>query len=358
MAASFATRYRKRMEAKYLVSGPAPIGRILNYVRRVQNRQYTTSYRGPIRRDNLDNWTICLMVGLGLINPPVWTPYLQITLTSKGKRMYNLIRNFPNFPDNPLKSRINMLSIKNQLKNQNLRLYNSLKNMFLNSDAMQNLLVFLRHENAENIEKEEFKKFGRIFGVNHAWFNRVPSLLQIAEFCDILHDEGNSVRIVSGVPITTRREVIEQDLREAKRRQGESGEIDLEEQDLLADLSRDISLRKKRVVIEQIQRHTKIAKRLKALYHNECQICRFTFAKKNGELYSESHHIIPLGRKGSDRIDNIIILCPNCHRQLHYANIKYGKKRANRMFLRISNVKKYVNYHPTHFQALQEADLQ
>lgn len=349
--------YLKKLEAKYLLSGPAPIGRILNYIKRLKRGQYRTSFRGPIERDNLDNWTICLMVGLGLINPPVWTPSLQITLTRKGKNIYGLIKNLPNFPDNPMKSRSNMLSIRNQLKTRNPHLYNVLKNAFLNSDAMQNLLVFLEHENAEKIKKEQFKKFGRIFGIDYAWFNRVPSLLQIAEFCNILRDEGDSVRILSGVPITTRREVIEQHLKEVKRRRGESGEIDLEEQDLLMDLSKNISLKKKRVVVEQIQRNTRIARRLKVLYHNECQICGFTFAKKNGEMYSESHHVIPLGRKGSDKIKNIIILCPNCHRQLHYAGIKYGKKRNNKMLLKINNVKTYVSYHPKHFQALQESDI-
>jgi len=105
------------------------------------------------------------------------------------------------------------------------------------------------------------------------------------------------------------------------------------------DLLQNISLKKKTVVIEQIQRDTKIAKRLKALYYNRCQICGFTFAKKNGELYSESHHIVPLRWKGSDDIKNIIILCPNCHKQLHYADVRYGRKKNNKMLIKINNIK-------------------
>lgn len=350
-------KFQRKLEPKYLISGPAPIGRILNYIKRIKRGEYKTSSRGPIGQDNLDNWTICLMVGLGLINPPVQAPTLKIILTKKGRRIYNLIKNLPDFPDNPRKSRSDMLYIKSSLITQNKRLYNVLKDSLINSDAMKNLIIFLEHENTESINKKRFKKFGQIFGIKHAWFNRVPSLLQIAEFCDLLRDEGNLVRVISGVSIKTRQEVIEQHLKEEKRRLGESAELNLEEQESLLDLPKNISLKKKRVIIEQIQRDTKIAKKLKELYHNECQICGFTFAKKNGELYSESHHIIPLGRKGSDDIKNIIILCPNCHKQLHYANVRYGRKYKNKMLVKINNIKKYVIYHPIHFQALQESDI-
>ena len=34
-------------EAKYLVSGPAPPGRVLNHVRRIKNADYSTLVRGP-----------------------------------------------------------------------------------------------------------------------------------------------------------------------------------------------------------------------------------------------------------------------------------------------------------------------
>jgi len=82
------------------------------------------------------------------------------------------------------------------------------------------------------------------------------------------------------------------------------------------------------------KRNREIVKKLKKLYNNKCQICGFTFKKDNGENYSETHHIIPLGEKGSDDIKNLIVVCPNCHRKLHYAknekyNIKYKKEHYN-----------------------------
>lgn len=79
--------------------------------------------------------------------------------------------------------------------------------------------------------------------------------------------------------------------------------------------------------IVYFKRNKEIVKSLKELYDNKCQICQFTFKKDNGENYSETHHVIPLGQNGSDKIENMVVLCPNCHRQLHYAkNNKYDIK--------------------------------
>lgn len=75
------------------------------------------------------------------------------------------------------------------------------------------------------------------------------------------------------------------------------------------------------------KRNKEIVKQLKELYNNKCQICQFTFKKDNGDNYSETHHLIPLGHNGADKIENMVVLCPNCHRQLHYAkNNKYDIK--------------------------------
>ena len=50
-----------------------------------------------------------------------------------------------------------------------------------------------------------------------------------------------------------------------------------------------------------------------------CQLCDASapFNKKNGEPYLEVHHIQFLSEGGSDSIDNVAALCPNCHRKIH-----------------------------------------
>ncbi|MDO6612275.1 HNH endonuclease signature motif containing protein [Shewanella sp. 1_MG-2023] len=39
---------------------------------------------------------------------------------------------------------------------------------------------------------------------------------------------------------------------------------------------------------------------------------------KNRTPYLEVHHVIKLADGGEDTVDNVIAVCPNCHRQLHF----------------------------------------
>jgi len=55
--------YNRTLASKYLISGPAPIGRILNYIKRIKENDYVTSYRGGLNNpNNLDNWTVCFII--------------------------------------------------------------------------------------------------------------------------------------------------------------------------------------------------------------------------------------------------------------------------------------------------------
>ena len=53
--------------------------------------------------------------------------------------------------------------------------------------------------------------------------------------------------------------------------------------------------------------------------NGNCQLCEkpAPFLKKDGNPYLEVHHIDYLANKGSDTIDNVAALCPNCHRKMH-----------------------------------------
>ncbi|MHB2155765.1 HNH endonuclease [Calditrichota bacterium GD2] len=79
----------------------------------------------------------------------------------------------------------------------------------------------------------------------------------------------------------------------------------------------------KKVIINSIQyiRDPYIAEYVKRKANGICQDCNEPapfINKKTGEPYLEIHHIIPLSEGGSDTIDNVIALCPNCHRKRHY----------------------------------------
>jgi 5-methylcytosine-specific restriction protein A len=60
-----------------------------------------------------------------------------------------------------------------------------------------------------------------------------------------------------------------------------------------------------------------------ALYRakGQCDECNKEapfFRKSDGRPYLEVHHKLPLANGGKDTIDNVLALCPNCHRKAHF----------------------------------------
>lgn len=79
------------------------------------------------------------------------------------------------------------------------------------------------------------------------------------------------------------------------------------------------------IILEKIKRYQTVVRKLKSKYENKCQLCGFTFEKQDGSNYSEAHHIVRLVDNGSQGENNVIIICPNHHRMLHYGrNIEYN----------------------------------
>jgi hypothetical protein len=51
-----------------------------------------------------------------------------------------------------------------------------------------------------------------------------------------------------------------------------------------------------------------------------CERCgQQGFLTASGERYLETHHVVGVAERGPDAIDNIVAICPNCHRQAHFA---------------------------------------
>lgn len=76
-----------------------------------------------------------------------------------------------------------------------------------------------------------------------------------------------------------------------------------------------------RKIENHLDRGSAVTKALKSLLGAKCQICGWIgFKKRNGEDFIEAHHIVQLSEKkeGSLCTENIILLCPNCHREIHY----------------------------------------
>ncbi|WP_282027624.1 EVE domain-containing protein [Ruegeria faecimaris] len=76
---------------------------------------------------------------------------------------------------------------------------------------------------------------------------------------------------------------------------------------------------------------------VKRLNEFKCQICEAQghnphfFVKPNGQPYVEAHHVMPVSKleKGSLHAANIMTVCANHHRQLHYGGVEVAITEAN-----------------------------
>ena len=61
---------------------------------------------------------------------------------------------------------------------------------------------------------------------------------------------------------------------------------------------------------------------VKRIADGKCQYCGedAPFVDKQGEPYLEAHHVKRLADGGRDAIDNVVAICPNCHRKVHVLN--------------------------------------
>jgi hypothetical protein len=74
----------------------------------------------------------------------------------------------------------------------------------------------------------------------------------------------------------------------------------------------------------------RIGAQVKSARKHRCQICAalgkepVAFVKKDGSPFAEAHHVMPVARlmKGSLAANNIMVLCPNHHRQAHYGRFE------------------------------------
>ncbi|MEZ5497355.1 MAG: HNH endonuclease [Gammaproteobacteria bacterium] len=66
------------------------------------------------------------------------------------------------------------------------------------------------------------------------------------------------------------------------------------------------------------KRDNKTIAQIKILRDFKCQICGKNIKKANGEFYIEAAHIKPKREKGRETPENILILCPNHHKEFDY----------------------------------------
>jgi 5-methylcytosine-specific restriction enzyme A len=60
--------------------------------------------------------------------------------------------------------------------------------------------------------------------------------------------------------------------------------------------------------------------KIKYVRDSKCQLCGVSILKKNGDYYIEAAHIRPKKEKGKEMLSNILLLCPNHHKEFDLGN--------------------------------------
>lgn len=83
------------------------------------------------------------------------------------------------------------------------------------------------------------------------------------------------------------------------------------------------------VKVPRYRRSMELAEYVKRQAKGHCDLCEQAapFTNKEHQPYLECHHIIWLSQNGADTLDNIVALCPNCHRKMHIVQDENDIKR-------------------------------
>ncbi len=91
---------------------------------------------------------------------------------------------------------------------------------------------------------------------------------------------------------------------------------------------------------KRYRRDNYIMAKIKKYRDFKCQFCSTTIIKEKGGYYIEACHIKAKADGGKDSIDNILILCPNCHKRFDYAK-RENEKFVDNIYLVTLNGKQY-----------------
>jgi len=89
-------------------------------------------------------------------------------------------------------------------------------------------------------------------------------------------------------------------------------------------------------IVARFERSAALAELLKRRRAYTCQLCGFRLRKADGGWYAEAHHLEFLSEGGMDCLENVVVVCANCHKRLHYSEVRFLDRQSNRLRLSIN----------------------
>lgn len=116
-------------------------------------------------------------------------------------------------------------------------------------------------------------------------------------------------------------------------------------QELIKELQKNRNFEEEEVIVnvKKYSRNNKTVALIKLLRNFECQICNKFILKKDGSKYIEAAHINPKHKKGKEIEENIILLCPNHHKEFDYGDLNIIEHTKEKINFTLNNQNYYIN---------------
>lgn len=198
------------LEFKHIISGPAPVGRILNYLILIGRGilKHKNGNRDLHLTHNIGSaWCTEFMVGLGLAyyNDIGLKDSMPMALTADGEKLFSFIKDYPHKFDESS----NCETCKGELKSFSKDAYECFEDIFKRSVVCKNLCAYLINSGVQVFPKATF--YDEYFGFFTKYYtgkeyifdptssaattgnNRVPSLVQLCEFFDMVYTDDRKM---------------------------------------------------------------------------------------------------------------------------------------------------------------------
>lgn len=115
--------------------------------------------------------------------------------------------------------------------------------------------------------------------------------------------------------------------------------------ELIEELNKLTTQEPEEVIIKHktYKRDNKTIAQIKLVRNYQCQICKTSILKKDGKFYVEAAHIQPKSKKGCETPENIILLCPNHHKEFDFGKVEILTHDKNTLEFIMNDIKYKIN---------------
>ncbi len=116
------------------------------------------------------------------------------------------------------------------------------------------------------------------------------------------------------------------------------GDLGMPALDALIDFDSELAVRVMTTGYSYLRNQTlreKVLRRARGV----CEYCgKESFSRESGGKYLETHHVIHLKNQGPDSLTNLIALCANDHREVHFGTLKRQRQMDAEMLAVIAQL--------------------